>query len=134
MFVEMPRTATINSVNVRHLFIVSSRTIRSVQWSPMSLDALSKEWRPSELRLIVSCGNHISRPGTANCVQLSTMLCTIHSPALPPPHRSGLLLALPGTRLNRALAGTQESAPYPRPSLQSVCMPSIPKRPRRSGG
>ena len=60
MFVEIPRTATINSVNVRHLFRVSSRTIRSVQWSPMSLDALSKECRPSELRVIVSCGNHMS--------------------------------------------------------------------------
>ena len=60
MFVEIPRRATCNSVNVRELFSVSSRTIRSVQWSPISLDALSKECRRGELRLIVICGNHMS--------------------------------------------------------------------------
>lgn len=59
MFVEIPRTTTSNSVKVRGLFSISSRTIRSVQWSPMSLDALSKECRRGELRLMVICGNQM---------------------------------------------------------------------------
>src|SRR6266571_6636982 len=61
-------------------------------------------------------------------------LSAMPAPALPPPHRSGLLLVLLQTRLNRVQEGTQESAPYLRQSRQSVCTPSIPRRPRRSAG
>src|SRR6266550_3256290 len=56
-------------------------------------------------------------------------LSAMPAPALPPPHRSGLLSVLHQTRLNRVQEGTQESAPYLRQSRQSVCTPSIPRRP-----
>src|SRR5205809_7308036 len=61
-------------------------------------------------------------------------LSAMPAPALPPPHRSGLLLVLLQTRLNRVQAGKGGSTLYRRQSPQSACMPSTPRKPRRSEG